>query len=90
MVIHESKYRASWSATSNPDTLLGYGYGYRQMDDGWIRVIAGKMEKSVPDLSEQIKTAANSADCEKTISVVTEDGLMFLYQWKDNMWKLVQ
>jgi hypothetical protein len=90
MVIHESKYRASWSATSNPETLLGYGYGYRQMSDDWIMIVADKLDGIAPELANKIKTVVNNMEHEKTVSVVNSEGRMFLYNWIDGMWKLVE
>jgi len=37
-----------------------------------------------------LSTSVNALDHEKTMSVVTGDGLMFLYTWKNNAWTLVQ
>jgi RHS repeat-associated protein len=90
LVIHESKYRTFWSAASNPEELLGRGYGYKQMSDDWISVIAGKMREKTPELADKIDDALDLSEIEKTMSVVTKDGCMFLYYWKDNVWELVQ
>jgi hypothetical protein len=90
LVIHESKYRTQWSAASNPEELLGYGYGHKQMSDGWIGAVARKIGDKLPELRDRIYSVVGTPECEKTMSVVTKDGYMFLYQWKDNVWKLIQ
>jgi hypothetical protein len=90
MVIHESKYRVSWSVTDNPENVLSRGYGYKQMSDSWIRINAIKLQKTDLDLAQRILDSLDNQECEKTLSVVTEDGYMFLYRYVDNAWKLVQ
>jgi hypothetical protein len=90
LVIHESKYRTFWSATSNPEDLLGWGYGQQQMSNDWISAVSNKLRQNAPELADRIDDAIYLAELEKTMSVVTGDGHMFLYYWQDNMWKLVQ
>jgi RHS repeat-associated protein len=90
MVIHESKYRATWSATDNPEHVLGRGYGYKQMSDNWIRANAIELQKTDRHLAQQILDSLDNQECEKTLSIVTGDGCMFLYRYFDNAWRLVQ
>ena len=60
VTILESKFRTTFRKTWNPETLLGRGYGHRQMSVRWIEAVMDMMETRMPDMYRYLSDVRTS------------------------------
>lgn len=80
IAVVESKFNRLFNANRNAETLLGRGYGFRQMDDGWIlRNIENAVNSNIPAAQRVGAFLEANGYTQRIIVVTNQRGEVFFH-----------
>ncbi len=92
VLLSEAKWVSGWNSTRKTcDSLLNKAYGdYKQMSDGWVRAVIGRLKTNGIEMGDQLESAMRNGTLDKSVTVINEYGDTFLYRHTNGKWRLVE